>query len=86
MHHHDDACPASPFDDTGGAHDAFTGVANLMNHFVAATSSTLAPVGTAIPDTSGSPCGPVSYHGYWQLDDDADVVPAILAYIEAHGH
>ncbi len=81
MHHHDDACPASPFDDTGKASDRFTGVANLMDHFADAPSPTLAPVGTSISDTSGSPCGPVSYHGYWQLDDDADVVPAIIELI-----
>jgi hypothetical protein len=81
MHHHEDACPASPFDDT--THDKFTGVANVMTHFASATTA-LAPVAMSIPDTSGSTCGPVSYHGYWQLDDDADVVPAIVAYIQAH--
>ena len=81
MHHHDDACPASPFDDT--THDKFTGVANVENHFASATTTALAPVGMSVTG-SGSPCGPVSYHGYWQLDDDSDVVPAIVAYIQAH--
>jgi hypothetical protein len=82
MHHHEDACPASPFGDTDGT--KFTGVVNLMDHFVEAASPALAPVATPIANTSDSPCGPVSYHGYWQLDDDADVVPAIIAYIEGH--
>jgi pimeloyl-ACP methyl ester carboxylesterase len=81
MHHHDDACPASPFDDT--LHDKFTGVANLKAHFAAAVSPVLAPVDEPIAAPSGSPCGPISYHGYWQLDDDADVVPAIIDFIAA---
>jgi poly(3-hydroxybutyrate) depolymerase len=80
MHHHDDACPASPFG--GGGHDKFTGVDNLMNHFTSAAPTALDPVSASIAGGSDSPCGPVSYHGYWQLDDDADVVPAIVQFID----
>jgi hypothetical protein len=70
MHHHQDGCPASPYG----------GVPNLMRHFRNAAVKVLSPVSATIADVSGSPCGPVSYHGYWQLD--GDVVPAIIQFIE----
>jgi hypothetical protein len=78
MHHHQDGCPASPYD---GAGDRFTGVESLMRHLHHAPITTLAPVSAAITEANGSPCGPVSYHGYWKLDDDGDVVPAIIRFV-----
>jgi hypothetical protein len=83
MHHHQDGCAASPYDDTSGAGNRFSGVQNLMTHFRHATLTALSPVSASIVDVSGSPCGPVSYHGYWQLDDDSDVVPAIIQFIQS---
>jgi hypothetical protein len=53
-----------------------------MGHFGKATVKALSPVSATITDASGSPCGPVSYHGYWKLDDDSDVVPAIIRFVE----
>jgi hypothetical protein len=68
-----------------GAGDRFTGVENLERHFHHAPITTLAQVSAAIAGTSGNPCGPVSYHGYWKLDDDGDVVPAIIRFVQHPG-
>jgi hypothetical protein len=82
MHHHEDGCPASPYDATGATADRFDGVQNLMRHFRNARAKTLSPVSAPIANVSDSPCGPISYHGYWQLDDNSNVVPAIVRFVE----
>jgi alpha/beta superfamily hydrolase len=71
VHNKEDACPASPFANVAMLRTAFTSV--MQTGFQPFDGGTT-PV--------SEPCGPLSYHGYYGLDDK--VVPAIVQFISAH--